>query len=190
MNMLQKDYAYIRQEDGYLSGRCELSNDNELETFQNVYEGIEERVWRFDIHIPLPNIESIDSINDYIKEIITIIENMTKNDFNKIIQKHICEMLKEQGRQAQRWENEYNFESENFDELMQKRAKQFGINIEDLMNLDQYLWVINDNLDEDEQYNSTEELDEDDNDYEYYQLYDARGNDICDRIVEYLFAQL
>lgn len=189
-NMFMEDYAFIRQEDGYLSGRCELSDD-ELQTFKDVYKGISPKVWKFDIHIPLPDTDDIDSINTYIKNVIEIIGNMNQDDFKRIIFNALKELHEENGMQQADWANEYRFKSSDYDTIMQNNAKKWEVDIEDLMDLNQYLDVVNDDLDEDEQYASMREIDElDDNDEEYNILYDARGNTICERIVEYLEKQI
>ena len=149
-NMFMKDYGFIRQESGYLSGRCELSDD-ELKTFQDVYKNIAPKVRKFDIHIPLPKRNEelypahvcIDSINTYIEDVIEIIDNMTKDDFRRIIFNALKELHEEAGMQQADWENEYRFKSSNYDTIMINNAKKWEVDIEDLMDLNLYLDAVN-----------------------------------------------
>lgn len=165
MKMLQKDYGIICQDNGYLSGRCELSDD-ELETFQDVYENIQKKVRKFDIHIPLPDTNNIDSINNYIQDVIAIIEQMTEKDFKNIILNGIKEIHEEVGMQMADWANGYHYKSSNYDTIMQNYAKKWEIDINDLLT---------DDIDENEHKN---------------ELYDARGSAIAERIIEHLQKQL
>lgn len=189
LSMKERDYGLLRQEDGYLSGVHDKVGLQDKDV-ENTWEMMMDIAHRWHITFIHKRDPSIDDINSRLVYMIQTFENMSNDYVKKIIMNYIEEIHIRQGEQRKAWELEYNDETKAFDNWAQNKAEQLMFNIDNLMDLNQYLWVLNDDLDKDKQYQSIDDLDKDDQEYEYCRLYDQRGNEICDKIVEYLQNQL
>ena len=169
-NMFMEDYGILRQEDGYLSGICDKVGELNENECKDTWERMEEIADKW--HIPFIHKKEIttDDVNYRLLHMIETFKKMNDDDIKKVIFAHIREIHIRQGEQQKAWEHEYWFESSQFDHWAQNRADMLKINIQDLMDFDQY---------EDELIDPKEDS-----------YYDCRGNAICNRLVEYLEKQI